>query len=386
MEEQRLVYLNNAATTWPKPPGVLGIVEEVFRSPFIEHGRTTTQGGTDYVGAAREELAGLFRAKEPENIVFTASATDSLNMLVHGFAKRHSGRFHAITTDLEHNAVLRPLNTLEREGKISLTIIPADGAIVPPERIVAELKEDTALVVLGHGSNVLGSVQDIRAIGDEIHKTGAYLVVDGAQTAGQYPIELSNPAVDAFVFTGHKSLFGFPGTGGFFLRDPGAVDPVRQGGTGVDSKALFQPDEMPLKFEPGTPNYPGIASLLAGVQYVKATGVDSIVRHCREMTSGLISGLSAIDGVTVYNETPELPVVSFNLTDMDNEDVGFILNKAYGIVVRTGLHCSPLVHERIDGGKGAVRISLSCLNTAGDCMAAIAAVEEIAESVRGERR
>jgi len=382
IEDQRLIYLNNAATTWPKPAGVIETVHEVFSSPFLEYGRTTAQDGNDYVGSARAELAGLFAVNEPEGIIFTASATDSLNMLIHGFSKHHPGCFHAITTDLEHNAVLRPLRTLERDGKISLSIVPATGAHVTPDQILEEMKEDTALIVLGHGSNVLGSAQDVGAIGREVGKTDAFFLVDGAQTAGQYPVDLSRSPVDAFVFTGHKSLFGFPGVGGFYIRDPDCVDPVKQGGTGVDSKALFQPEEMPLKFEPGTPNYPGIAALSAGVRYIKTTGLESIVHKCRAMTASLVSALSAIDGVTVYNKAPELPVITFNITGMDNEDVGFIMMKAYDIVVRTGLHCSPLVHERIDAGRGAVRISLSCMNTMADCTAAITAIEEIAESAR----
>lgn len=383
VEDQRLIYLNNAATTWPKPAGVIETVKEVFRYPFLEHGRTTAKEGTDYVGNAREDLAGLFSVRDPEQIVLTASATDSLNMLIHGFARHQPERFHAITSDLEHNSVLRPLRTLEREGKISLSIVRAEGAKITPDFIINEVRDDTALVVIGHGSNVLGSVQDIEAIGKLVRKTDAFFLVDGAQTAGQYPIDLSSSSVDAFVFTGHKSLFGFPGTGGFYIRKPEVVDPVKQGGTGVDSKALFQPEELPLKFETGTPNYPGIASLSAGVRFVNARGIGSIVAQSEDMTSYLVSALSDIDTVTIFNPDPDLPIITFSIEGIENEDVGFILMKAYNIVVRTGLHCAPLVHERVDGGYGGVRISLSCMNSMDDCHTTVAAIEEIAESVQG---
>ena len=375
-----LIYLNNAATTWPKPPEVLKAASEVFSSPFHEHGRTTIQDVPDYIGMARESVAEFFGVAQPEHIIFTSSATDSLNMLIHGFASRYHKRFHTITTDLEHNSVLRPLRTLEREGMCSLSIVRTTGTHVKPEEIRDVMRDDTALVVIGHGSNVLGSVQDIDAIGKLVRKTGAFFLVDGAQTAGQFPVEPGKLPVDAFVFTGHKSLFGLPGTGGFYIRNPELVDPVRQGGTGVDSSGKYQPDEMPIKFETGTPNYPGIAALNAGTEFVSAKGVGTILSQSRRMTSYLATALGKIDGVRLYNPSPDLPVLTFSMDNMDSDDIGFILWKAYRVVVRTGLHCSPLVHERINPG-GGVRISLSCMNTMGDCEGAVAAIEEIAGTI-----
>ena len=372
-----LIYLNNAATTWPKPPEVLNVAAGVFSSPFHEHGRTTVKDAPDYIGMARESLADFFGVSRPEHIVFTSSATDSLNLLIHGFARRYRQPFHVITTDLEHNSVLRPLMTLEREGTCSLSIIRTTGPHVKPEEIRDVMRDDTALVVIGHGSNVLGSVQDIEAIGKQVKKAGAFFLVDGAQTSGQYPVEPGHLPVDAFVFTGHKSLFGFPGTGGFFIRSPEQVDPVRQGGTGVDSSGKYQPDEMPLKFEAGTPNYPGIAALNAGTAFVRRKGVDTILSQSKRMTSYLSKELGEIEGIRLYNSSPDIPVLTFTVDGMESEDIGFILWKAYRVVVRTGLHCSPLVHERINVA-GGVRISLSCMNTMRDCEGAVAAIEEIA--------
>jgi cysteine desulfurase / selenocysteine lyase len=380
-----LTYLNNAATTWPKPPEVLKAAAEVFSSPFHEHGRTSVQDAPDYISMGRETLADFFGVSLSEHIIFTSSATDSLNMLIHGFAENYHRPFHAVTTDLEHNSVLRPLRTLERKGKCSLSIIRTTGPHVSPEAIMNVMTDETALVVIGHGSNVLGSVQDIGAIGNEVRKAGAFFLVDGAQTAGQFPVKPGILPVDAFVFTGHKSLFGLPGTGGFYIRNPDLVDPVRQGGTGVNSSDKYQPDEMPIKFETGTPNYPGIAALDAGTGFVSRKGVDTILTQSRRMTSYLVKAFGETEGVMLYNDAPELPVITFSFECLESEDVGFILWKAHRIIVRTGLHCSPLVHERINP-TGGVRISLSCMNTMDDCERAVVAVGEIAADLTIKNR
>jgi selenocysteine lyase/cysteine desulfurase len=376
-----LIYMNNAATTWPKPPEVLKAASEVFSSPFHEHGRTTVQDAPDYIDMARGSVADFLGVSQPEQVIFTSGATDSLNMLIHGFASRYGKPFHAVTTDLEHNSVLRPLRTLERDGKCSLSIIRTTGPHVKPEEVRDVMRDDTALVVIGHGSNVLGSVQDIESIGNQVRESGAFFLVDGAQTAGQFPAEPGHLPVDAFVFTGHKSLFGLPGTGGFYIRCPEQVDPIRQGGTGVDSAGKFQPDDMPLKFEAGTPNYPGIAALHAGTEFVNRKGVSSILSHSGTMTTYLVKALGEIDGVRLYNSSPDIPVITFSVNGMESEDIGFILWKAYRIVVRTGLHCSPLIHERFNTA-GGIRISLSCMNTLEDCEGAVLAIEEIAYTMR----
>ena len=381
MDGRNLIYFNNAATTWPKPPEVTAIVQKVLGEPIFEHGRTTSQDALDYVEAAREEVARFLSISDANHVIFTANATDSLNMLIHGWAKQHPAHFHAITTDLDHNSVLRPLRTLERDGRCTVGVVPSKDARVTADQIFSEITDETKLVVMGHGSNVLGSVQDIGAIGRELHKRGIFFIVDGAQTAGQYPIDLSRTPVDAFAFTGHKYLFGLPGTGGFFIQNPDEIAPTKQGGTGVDSKALFPPEELPLRFEPGTPNYVGIAGLYAGIRYITLTGLDDIISRTTRMTRFLVSELSSIDKITVFNPAPELPVVSFNIGGMDNEDIGVILTRAYNIVARTGLHCAPLVHERYDGGRGSVRFSLSGFNTPDECRAAADAIREIAESV-----
>lgn len=378
-EKNPLIYLNNAATSWPKPPEVLAEVARCLQTPFFEHGRSTAGGATDYPSATRDALSVFFHAEEPEHFIFTQNATDSLNLLIHGFVKKQNTPFHAITTELEHNSVLRPLHTLKSEGRLSLSIIPFnDGRVTLPE-IKKAILPDTRLVVMTHGSNVLGTLQNIRPVAEYCASNDIFLIVDAAQTVGQIPINLSEIPAGAFVFTGHKALFGLPGIGGFYLPDPDSIVPVRQGGTGMDSHTLAHPQDMPHKFEAGTPNYPGIASLLAGIRSIERLGQDAITNKCRGLTALFIRELSRDPAITLYTPAPDLPVVSFNIQNLDNDEAGYILAKAYNIITRTGLHCAPLVHERIDGGKGCIRVSFSHLNTPEECRLAAEAVREVAE-------
>jgi cysteine desulfurase family protein len=379
-EQNSLIYLNNAATTWPKPDAVLEEVTQCLRQPLHEPGRTTGNGSRDYPSAAREALAAFFHAGPAEHFVFCQNATDSLNLLIHGFAEKSRMPFHTITTELEHNSVLRPLTALEKDGITRLTVVPFTDNRVNPATIKKAICEDTRLVVMTHGSNVLGSVQDIRPIAEYLHANDIFFIVDGAQTAGHIPIHLSDIPVGAFVFTGHKALFGIPGIGGFFITEPEAVRITRQGGTGTDSRELTHPFAMPMRFEAGTHNYPGIASLYAGLQFITSTGQEAIERKNRDLTHGFIRELKNIPGVTIYNENPDLPVVSFNITALDNHEAGFILARAYNVILRTGLHCAPLVHERIDGGKGCIRASFSYFTSRDECSAAAQAIREVAES------
>ncbi len=375
-----LIYLNNAATTWPKPNEVLHEVAHCLRQPLHEPGRTTGNGSIDYPSAAREALAAFFHAGPPEHFVFTQNATDSLNLLVHGFVKKSGIPFHTITTGLEHNSVLRPLSALEQDGAIRLSVVPFTDTRVNLAAIKKAICEDTRLVVMTHGSNVLGSVQDIRPIAEYLHANDIFFIVDGAQTAGHIPVDLSDIPVGAFVFTGHKALFGIPGIGGFFISEPDTIAITRQGGSGTDSRVLTHPSGMPMRFEAGTPNYPGIASLCAGIRFITSTGQETIEEKNAGLTRWFIRELKNIPGVTLYNENPDLPVVSFDITGIDNHEAGFILARAYYVITRTGLHCAPLVHERIDSGKGCIRASFSYFNTRDECSAAVQAIREVAES------
>lgn len=373
-----LIYLNNAATTWPKPPEVLEAIRQSLALPIFGSGRTTGSQGEDYVTLAREAVANLLSADPPEHVIFTQNATASLNTLIQGFLAGCEAGCHVLTTELDHNSVLRPLYELKRQGRIRLTALPFENGAVRPEDVEAAITPDTRLMVTTHASNVLGSVQDISRIGEILHDRGVYFIVDGAQTAGHIPIDLRNLPIDAYVFTGHKGLLGVPGTGGFYLRDPERVAPTHYGGTGTDSFSLFHPREMPERFEAGTHNYPGLAALAAGVNYIASIGVEAIAEKAERQTAFLIGELKKEPGITIYNEHPILPIVSFNIRGPGNDDVGFILARAYGVIARTGLHCAPLVHRAIDGGAGCVRLSLSWFTTDEECRFAAKAIREIA--------
>ena len=377
--DRRIIYLNNAATSWPKPPQVMEEVALSLSMPFFEEGRSTLAGQKNYPEEARALLENFFHAGPADHFVFTQNATDSLNMTIHGFLHHLGEPCHVITTELEHNSVLRPLRTLEREEKIALTIIPFDGAgYISRGTVEDAIRDDTRLAVVTHGSNVIGTVQDIREIGTLLREEEVFFIVDGAQTAGQVPIDLGSTPVDVFAFTGHKALFGIPGIGGFYIRDPEKVDAVRQGGTGTDSGSLYQDKEMPARFEAGTPNYPGIASLHAGIRFLLERGIGNVERDVMEMNRYIISRLESAGTIKIDNRCPDLPIVSFNIEGMDPDKVGFILARIYGIICRTGLHCAPLVHKRINGGRGSVRLSLSFLNTMEECRAVADAVLEVA--------
>ena len=378
--ETPVIYINNAATTWPKPPEVLEEVARSLQLPVHEAGRTTVTGSTDYPAVTREALSAFFHAGPPEHFVFTQNATDALNLLIHGFAKKAGAPFHVVTTELEHNSVLRPLSALQDDGAISLSIVPFMDNRVSLAAIKSALRPETRLVVMTHGSNVLGSVQDLKPIAEYLAANDIFLIADGAQTAGHIPVDLTDIPAGAYVFTGHKALFGIAGTGGFFIRDPGAVAVTRQGGTGTDSRALTQPVTMPERFETGTHNSTGIASLYAGLRFISSAGIGAIERHGRDLTSLFLRETGNIPGITIYNRHPDLPVVAFNLRGLENAEAGFILARAYNVITRTGLHCAPLVHERIDGGNGCIRASFSYLNTKEQIRAAAAAVREVAES------
>ncbi|MCZ0860987.1 aminotransferase class V-fold PLP-dependent enzyme [Methanocorpusculum sp. MG] len=375
-----LIYLNNAATSWPKPPEVTEAVAAALALPPFGSGRTTGTQGEDYILLARERLARLLGVPEPDHLSFTHNATDSLNILISGFLADRTDTPHVLTTALDHNSVLRPLHEYQRTGRIRLGILPFTNAYVTPETVEAAIQPDTKLMVMTHASNVLGSVQNIRAIGEILHDHGIYFIVDGAQTAGHIPITLPDLPVDAFVFTGHKGLLGIPGTGGFYLRDPETIEPVRFGGTGTNSISLFQPREMPDRFETGTHNYPGLAALAAGIAYLDQQGISTLAEQTGRRTAAIISGLADEETITIYNKTPDLPVIALNIQGLDNDSAGFILARAYNILVRTGLHCAPLVHKTIDGGEGCIRLSLSSFTTDEECQTTIHALREIAEN------
>ena len=381
--DDTLLYFNNAATSWPKPRQVVEEVMTSLQSPYHEHGRATSPSLKDYPKITREALCEFYHAEHPNHIQFTANATDSLNLLIHGYVKQVNKKIHAITTELEHNSVLRPLKTLEREGAITLSVVPFnERGYVALEDIKEAIQPDTSLAVINHGSNVLGTLQDINKMGEYFAANNIFTIIDTAQTSGHVSIDVSKLSSDALVFTGHKALFGFPGIGGFYLRDPEKVSSFKQGGTGVFSEYPYHPKEMPLKYECGTHNYPGIVSLYAGVNFLNDIGLHSINETTQAMTSFLLEKLRGEDNLTVYSPRPDLPVIPFNIHGMDSDDVAFILITQNNIMTRAGLHCAPLVHKKIDEGRGCVRLSLSYFNTMEECEQVAEAIQTIARSVQ----
>ena len=381
MPEQPLIYLNNAATTWPKPPEVTKAVQEALSLPAFGTGRTAGTEGTDYVSLAREKTAQLFNADEAE-ICFTHNATDALNLLIRGFIEKHP-HCHVLTTALDHNSVLRPLHEFAKRGDITLSVIPIDKktGTISPKAAADAVTDETKLMVMNHAGNVTGAVQDVRETARLLHKEDIFLIADGSQSAGHIRCDLKSLGADAFVFTGHKALFGITGTGGFRIQESRAeeIAPVRFGGTGTLSGSLYQPREMPERFEAGTQNFTGLAALAAGISYIEKRGIDAIHEQGMRQSAFLISELKEEENIVIHNEHPKVPVISFAIDGLCPDDIGFILSRKYGVVTRTGLHCAPLVHEAIDGGRGSVRMSLSALTTDEECEAAAAAVREVAE-------
>ncbi|MGZ6507194.1 MAG: aminotransferase class V-fold PLP-dependent enzyme [Tumebacillaceae bacterium] len=378
-----MIYLDNAATSFPKPPSVLAKMEECMREYAANPGRGSHQlsmRASRVVFEARMKLAKLFNVKNSDNIVFTQHATEALNLGIKGLLKAGD---HAITTTLEHNSVRRPLEYLRKEIGIDLTYVQADergGFDV--EALRAAIREETRLIVVTHGSNLTGTLLPIAEIGAIAKERGIVFMVDVCQTAGIYEIDVEAMNIDMLAFTGHKSLYGPQGTGGLYIHPDLDITPLMQGGTGGYSELIEQPATRPDRYESGTRNMVGIAGLLAGVTFLEETGLETIRAHEEALTERLHRGLLEVPGVTVYG--PPLgearsPLVSFSVDGFESHEVGFILDRNYGICVRSGLHCAPLAHETIGTTEqGVVRASIGYFNSEQDIDALIEAVKEIA--------
>jgi cysteine desulfurase/selenocysteine lyase len=379
----KIIYLDNAATTFPKPKEVLEQMVGVYGRFGVNPGRS----GYDLCLVAgelthetRKLLTTFFGGASPERLVFAVNATDALNLAIQGMLEPGD---HAITTTVEHNSVIRPLNHLRRDRGVAVDVVPfaADG-LVDPDDIAARFRPNTRLVVVNHGSNVIGTIQPVAEIGRRCRARGIRLLVDAAQTAGVIPIDVEAMDIDVLAFTGHKSLLGPTGTGGLYVREGVEVRPTRFGGTGVRSAHPYHLDEYPYRLEAGTGNVLGIAGLYFAQQYLCARGIDAIYRHEMALFARLQAGLAAIDGVTLHGTTSlthRLPVLSFTVAGRDPADVGTLLDVDHNVACRTGLQCAPLIHEQMGTApRGTVRLSVGPMNREKDVDAAIAAVQEIA--------
>jgi selenocysteine lyase/cysteine desulfurase len=291
---------------------------------------------------------------------------------------------HVITTAVEHNSVIRPLNHLQRDGVVKVDFVPADNdGRVDPDEIASRIRPETRLVVVNHGSNVIGTVQPVTEIGKICKERGVRFVIDTAQTAGLIPIDMKSMGVDALAFTGHKSLLAPTGIGGLCVAEGVEVKHTRAGGTGVRSAYPFHLDEYPYRLEVGTPNVFGVMGLHMAQQYISSRGMETIYGHEMELFATLQAGLSTIEGVTLHGSTSltdRLPVLSLTVDGWDPGDVGTLLDGDYNIACRTGLQCAPLIHDQMGTSpRGTVRLSVGPLNTAAHIETAIEAVGGIAE-------
>jgi len=387
-----MIYLDNAATSWPKPPGVaaamLHFLDQVGANPGRSGHRLSVEAGR-IVYQAREALAALFNVRDPLRVVFAANATEALNLALHGYLRPGD---HVITSSMEHNSVMRPLRALARppagRERIALTVIPCSSqGFLDPTALEAAIRPETALIVLNHASNVCGSLLPVREAGAIARRHGCLLLVDAAQTAGAYPLDVEADQIDLLAFTGHKALVGPMGTGGLVIGervDVGRLEPLKQGGTGSRSEQQEQPDFLPDKYESGTANAVGLAGLGAGVRWVLERGVAEIRRHEVELTQRLIDGLTAIPGIAVYGglaAARQTATVSFNLDGLLPSDVGLRLDEEYDIMCRVGLHCAPAAHETLGTfPQGTVRFSLGSINTTAEVDQALEAVSTLARA------
>jgi cysteine desulfurase/selenocysteine lyase len=382
------IYLDNAATSWPKPEAVYQAVDRYQRASGAAAGRGVYREAVEagaIVTAARRGLARLIGASSPERIVFTANGTDALNLALHGLLR--SGD-HVVTTEAEHNSVLRPLRTLEDAGRITVSVVKCDGTgRVDADAIRAALAKPTRLVAITHASNVTGAIQPVAEIGKLAHQHGALVLLDAAQTLGDLPIDVNLLGVDLLAAPGHKGLLGPLGSGLLYVG-PGIEEQlasVRQGGTGTASQSDRQPTTLPDKYEAGNLNVPSIVGLAAGVEYLQGRGLADVRRHMLEMTGNLIEGFREIPGLRIYGPVQgqaRTGIVSITVDGYDPQEVAILLDNAYRVQVRPGLHCAPLAHARLGTANrgGTVRFSIGPFTTAGEIDSAIAAVQGIASA------
>lgn len=381
-----MIYFDNAATSWPKPPEVkeamVKFMEEIGANPG-RSGHLLSIEAARILYETREALSTLFHAKDPSRIIFTLNATESINLALKGLLKPGD---HIITSSMEHNSVMRPLRDLEKKG-VELTIIPCSpNGILDPQEVESKIKSNTKMIILNHASNVIGTLLPIKEVGLIARKHNLLFLIDAAQTAGAYPIDIETERIDLLAFTGHKSLYGPQGTGGLVIGeriDEKEMIPLKQGGTGSRSEFEEQPDFLPDRFESGTPNGVGIAGLLAGIQFVLQKGTEHIRQYESDLTEKLIKGLREIPQVKLYgseNKEERMATFSFNITQLSPSDVSFHLEREFGILCRPGLHCAPSAHKTIGTfPEGTVRFSLSYFNTQREIDRAIQAVKSIAK-------
>jgi len=386
---ESLIYLDNAATSYPKPDVTHDTARDFYRENGVNPGRTGCDmalKAEEMIHGTRKLLSDFFNPslaaagieKDPNRLVFTLNATMSLNLIINGLVGPGD---HVVTTTVEHNSVIRPVNHRVKAGAEATFVSPDPEGYLDPEDIRRAIQPNTSLVILNHGSNVSGVVQDLAAIGRVCTEEGVPLAVDAAQTAGVVPIDMADANISFLAFTGHKCLFGPPGTGGICVADQAQIQGTIYGGTGVRSAHPYHLEEYPYRLEAGTLNLAGIAGLSAGVRWVMEKGIKNIHRHEMELLGSLQDGLSQIPGVTLFGTKSlerRVPTLSVSLENYDAADVGAFLDVDHDILTRTGLHCAPLIHEHYGTApRGTVRFSIGPFNTEEQILKAVQAVEAV---------
>ncbi len=380
-----MIYLDNAATTWPKPENVYRTMDQFLRTSGGNPGRgghSMSVAATRMIDGVRLRAARLFNIQDKNRVIFTFNCTDSLNMGIKGLLKQGD---HVITSSMEHNSVARPLRKMEHLGvKVTRLLPGSPGGFVSAADIERAIVPETRLIVMIHASNVNGVVQPIEEYGRVARRHNVIFMADAAQTAGRYPIDVEAQNIDLLACSGHKGLLGPPGTGLLYIGERIELDTLREGGTGSQSELEEQPSDLPYRFESGTENTVGIAGLGAGLDFINSEGVDKIREHEESLTERLLDGLGGISGVTVYaakDRAHQAPIASFNIGNSDPGEIGAILDQAFDVKVRAGLHCAPAAHVTLGTfPHGAVRLSPGYFNTISEMDAVIQAVEKIARA------
>ena len=365
------IYLDNAATSFPKPKEVADAVYDFMINNGTSSGRGSYKKAmqSDYiVYECRKLIGNLFNFDDPKKVVFTSNVTDSLNIAIRGILKEND---HVITSSLEHNAVWRCLKTLEKDINIKIdTVECSKDGITNPEDIKKYIRKDTALIVFTQASNVLGTIQPIREIGAIAREHNIPFLVDSAQSAGAMKIDVKEDNIDILAFTGHKSLLGPMGTGGLIINTDIDIKPLKAGGTGGDSAYEYQPDYYPNHLETGTSNVSGIAGLREAIKFLNKEGIENIHNKEKELTKYALEKLETVKDIEIYGPRDcekMLSVISFNIKDKTPEDVGSILDQKYDIMLRAGLHCAPTAHSVIGTKeRGTLRIGLGYFNEKED--------------------
>ena len=377
-----MIYMDNAATTMHKPECVIDAVAAAMHS-MGNAGRGAHAASLDAsrtIYGTREELANFFHAESPKQIVFTSNSTESLNTAIRGTIEAGD---HVITTEMEHNSVLRPLYDLADHG-VEVTILPADETgMICYDDFEKEIRSNTKAIVCTNGSNLTGNMIDVKRVGEIAKKHDLLFIVDASQTAGVYEIDVQDMQIDILCFTGHKGLLGPQGTGGMYVRSGLSVKPLKCGGSGVDTYNTHHPKEMPTALEAGTLNGHGIAGLGAGIGYIVENGIDKLREKELDMMWKFYNGVKDIPGVKVYGDFQtkrRCPIVALNIGDYDSSEVSDELLMTYDISTRPGAHCAPLMHKALGTvEQGAVRFSFSHFNTDEEVESAIKAIEELSK-------